>query len=183
MPPPCEQICTDKPIGYECTCKPGFEINKNYPSLCVDIDECKSRPCSQICRNTFGSYFCTCSPGYFLLSDNRTCHANTSVPAKLIIANRYYIREYDLNGRHSSILVHNLTNAVALDYDWENQCLYWSDVTHLGSTIKSLCNYTNANATPSVIHSATLQNPDGLAIDWVAGNLYWCDKVSCLFYT
>lgn len=27
-----------------------------------------------------------------------------------------------------------------------------------------------------VLHSATLQNPDGLAVDWVAGNLYWCDK-------
>ena len=25
---------------------------------------------------------------------------------------------------------------------------------------------------------ATLQNPDGLAIDWVGRNLYWCDKGS-----
>lgn len=152
-------------------------MNKDYPSLCVDIDECKSRPCSQLCRNTFGSYTCTCAPGYFLLPDGKTCRANTTVPAKIIVANRYYIREYDLSGRHSNILVHNLTNAVGLDYDWERECLYWSDVTHLGSTIKSLCNYTQVNVTPTVIHSATLQNPDGLAIDWVAGNLYWCDKV------
>ncbi len=26
------------------------------------------------------------------------------------------------------------------------------------------------------MHSATLQNPDGLAVDWVGRNLYWCDK-------
>lgn len=117
-----------------------------------------------------------------MLADNKTCHANSSVPAKLILANRYYIREFDLNG-HSNIRVHNLTNAVALDYDWENQCLYWSDVTHLGSTIKSVCNYSADNAVPTVIHSATLQNPDGLAIDWVAGILYWCDKVSGYFTT
>lgn len=26
------------------------------------------------------------------------------------------------------------------------------------------------------LHSATLQNPDGLAVDWVGRNLYWCDK-------
>ena len=30
--------------------------------------------------------------------------------------------------------------------------------------------------TPEVLHSTTVKNPDGLAVDWVAGNLYWCDK-------
>lgn len=78
---------------------------------------------------------------------------------------------------HSTLRAHNLTNAVALDYDWKSQCLFWSDVTHLGSTITSLCDYTNSNSTPKVLHSATLLNPDGLAVDWIGRNLYWCDKV------
>lgn len=30
--------------------------------------------------------------------------------------------------------------------------------------------------TGQTLHSATLQNPDGLAVDWVGRNLYWCDK-------
>lgn len=92
---------------------------------------------------------------------------------KLIFSNRYYIREIDLTGG-VTLLANNLTNAVALDYDWVEQCVYWSDVTALGSSIKRLCN--NNNTTYQVLHSATLQNPDGLAVDWIGRNLYWCDK-------
>lgn len=44
----------------------------------------------------------------------------------------------DLSGK-TSLRVHNLTNAVALDFDWEGKCLYWSDVTASGSTIKRQC--------------------------------------------
>lgn len=29
---------------------------------------------------------------------------------------------------------------------------------------------------PKVLHRTGLSNPDGLAVDWVGGNLYWCDK-------
>lgn len=60
------------------------------------------------------------------------------IEPKLIFTNRYYIRELDLNGL-STLRAHNLTNAVALDYDWADQCIYWSDVTSLGSSIKRLC--------------------------------------------
>lgn len=31
---------------------------------------------------------------------------------------------------------------------------------------------------PQVLHSSTVRNPDGLAIDWVGRNLYWCDKTT-----
>lgn len=27
-----------------------------------------------------------------------------------------------------------------------------------------------------MLHRTGLSNPDGLAVDWVGGNLYWCDK-------
>ena len=29
-----------------------------------------------------------------------------------------------------------------------------------------------------VLHSTTVRNPDGLAVDWVGRNLYWCDKTT-----
>ena len=29
-----------------------------------------------------------------------------------------------------------------------------------------------------ILHSSTLRNPDGIAVDWVGRNLYWCDKTT-----
>lgn len=63
---------------------------------------------------------------------------------KLIFSNRYYIRQMNLFGQ-SNILAHNLTNAVALDFHWQTQCIYWSDVTLLGSSISRMCPSNNGS--------------------------------------
>ena len=95
---------------------------------------------------------------------------------------RYYIKLSDRAGV-TQTLVKNQTNAVAIDYDWKTNCIFWSDVTSRGSSILKACNLTQTgNKIPEpeteIQHLATLQNPDGLAIDWIGRNLYWCDKGS-----
>lgn len=149
--------------------------------LCKDLDECQlNRPCSQICRNTYGSYGCSCAPGYISLNNGHSCAVDSPIQPILLISNRYYIRQVDLKGHDSQLRVKNLTNAVALDFDWKDKCIYWSDVTAFGSTIKKVCEINpdrNLNQPfEQVIHSATVQSPDGLAVDWIGRNLYWCDK-------
>ncbi|XP_075238130.1 LDL receptor protein 1 isoform X2 [Lycorma delicatula] len=174
---PCVHICRDLKVGYECDCYTGYRRHAQNPHLCQDIDECTDidvvKPCSQNCRNTLGSYVCSCVEGYALRSDNHSCKAVSSTEPMLIFSNKYYIRQLDQSG-HVTLLANNLTNAVALDFDWEEQCIYWSDVTALRSSIKRFC--TGNNTTYETLHSSTLQNPDGLAVDWVGRNLYWCDK-------
>lgn len=63
-----------------------------------------------------------------------------AVQPKLIFTNRYLIREMNMDGTNSRLLVANLTNAVGLDYDILENCIYWSDVTHISSSIKKMCN-------------------------------------------
>ncbi|XP_046809386.1 low-density lipoprotein receptor-related protein 1 [Lucilia cuprina] len=168
----CEHVCIDKKIGYECQCDPGYKLHANH-HLCDDIDECSGpHHCSQICANTYGSYKCLCMKGYELKDDQHTCKATSNETAKLIFSNRYYIRQVDMRG-NGSILIHQLSNAVALDFDWDSKCLFWSDVTSTVGMIKRFCTVENKTTT---LHQAMLKNPDGLAVDWVAKNLYWCDK-------
>lgn len=56
----------------------------------------------------------------------------------LVFANKHYIKQIDLRGMETEILINNLTNVVAVDYDYSDSCFYWSDIA-LGSTIKRKC--------------------------------------------
>lgn len=86
----CEQICTNVPGAYVCSCHFGYTLDANNRScngnhilesmkctwslqcicMMLDVDECMTRPvgfnCTQnhTCINTDGSYECICKPGY-----------------------------------------------------------------------------------------------------------------------
>ncbi|KAM3845339.1 prolow-density lipoprotein receptor-related protein 1 [Vipera latastei] len=170
----CSQECEDLKIGYKCRCRPGFQL-KYDGKTCIDIDECTTTfPCSQICINTHGSFKCMCVEGYILkLDDPTSCKAVTDDEPFLIFANRYYLRKLSLDGSNYTLIKQGLNNAVALDFDYREQMIYWTDVTTQGSMIRRM-NINGSNV--QVLHRTGLSNPDGLAVDWVGGNLYWCDK-------
>lgn len=48
----------------------------------------------------------------------------------------------DFQGR-SELKIHNLSNAVGLDYDYESGCLYWTEVTKLIKLIRRHCPENN----------------------------------------
>ncbi|OXB51766.1 UNVERIFIED_CONTAM: hypothetical protein H355_001255 [Colinus virginianus] len=170
----CSHDCEDLRIGYKCRCRAGFRL-KDDGKTCVDVDECSTTyPCSQKCINTLGSYKCLCVEGYRLRADDPTsCKAVAEEEPFLIFANRYYLRKLNLDGSNYTLLKQGLNNAVALDFDYREQMIYWTDVTTQGSMIRRMhINGSNVQ----VLHRTGLSNPDGLAVDWVGGNLYWCDK-------
>ena len=87
---------------------------------------------------------------------------------KLLIENDIFI----LIRKIRNTLVLNILFFTPIDYDVKSKCIFWSDVTSRGSSLRKMCNDSK------IEHLQTLQNPDGLAIDWVGRNLYWCDKGS-----
>lgn len=94
--------------------------------MCKDIDECDEPDvCSQICINTRGGYKCECHPGY-QIEKHYYCRASGEQPW-LYYANRRDIRRLRTDSRYMEIIVSETTNSIALDIDYEDGLMFWTD--------------------------------------------------------
>ena len=82
------------------------------------------------------------------------------------------IRSISLNSLSYEIAVPDQTRVVGLDFDFEQQNLYWSDV--VANTIQRA--RKNSETSVEVIVQDDLDRPEGLAVDWINRKLYWVDS-------
>ncbi|XP_074041420.1 LDL receptor related protein 4 isoform X2 [Leptinotarsa decemlineata] len=169
----CEQVCittSDKRKG--CSCYVGYKLaSDNY--TCEDINECMYATdpvCSQTCNNTIGSFKCGCMTGYVLRPDLRTCKA-VGAPPTLLFANRIDIRQVSLSNAKYTTLLKGLHNAISLDYHYEKDYIFWSDVSI--DVIRRA--YINGSDITDIINSG-LEAPGGVAIDWIHNLIFWTDS-------
>ncbi|XP_065914777.1 low-density lipoprotein receptor-related protein 5-like isoform X2 [Dysidea avara] len=80
------------------------------------------------------------------------------------------ISRVNIDGSGNETIVTGLSNGVAIDYDYYNDRMYWTDVS-LGH-IKTAPLSTGCPITTLV---SGLSIPDGIAIDWVNDKIYWTD--------
>ncbi|XP_049541327.1 low-density lipoprotein receptor-related protein 4 [Anopheles darlingi] len=169
----CEQLCVTAYSGREeCMCRPGWLLHGNGYN-CTDIDECtitSSPVCSQQCTNVAGSFRCSCQPGYVLRPDQRTCKA-VGGSVKLLMANRADIRQVSLSNNQYTSIAKGLPNAIALDYHYRQDLLFWTDVSI--DVIKR--SHLNGSGVRDVVKWG-LESPGGLAVDWIHDLLFWTDS-------
>lgn len=110
-----------------------------------------------------------------LAIDKRTCQTNLT--AFLLFASKHSIRRISLEDSETSaafidvfLPIPNIGNAVAIDFDYKSQQIFFSDVSN--HSIRR-ANFEGNNVINLI--NTDLDTPDGLAFDWIARNLYFSD--------
>ena len=100
-------------------------------------------------------------------------------PLRLLYSERRNIHLLHVTGdQHSqnnittSVLAKGLEDAIAVAYHYQDQLLFWTDVS-LGKILrKSL----KGDSKVETVVSVGLSRSEGIAIDWVTKKIYWTDS-------
>ncbi|XP_049818680.1 low-density lipoprotein receptor-related protein 2 [Aethina tumida] len=166
----CSNGCKQTPTGPLCLCPPGETLSSDGYT-CEDLNECDPPgTCSQICTNTKGSYFCSCVDGYILEPNKHSCKAFNHSSAFLIISNRHSILVADLKEQGLERVPIIVENVVATASNMHTGTIFWSDMK-----LKKISKLDRGGE-PVEIISNGLDLVEGLAYDWIGGNIYWLDS-------
>ncbi|XP_065178550.1 low-density lipoprotein receptor-related protein 4-like isoform X2 [Sycon ciliatum] len=158
------------------SCPAGYTLNNVLSgAICVDQDEC-SEPgaCSQACVNQAGNFSCSCSTGYTL--ENGTICVPSAPGVALLVANEVDIRV--IEGGVDTIVVPKRRSAVAVDYHYTQDMLFWVDSVTSGIFASDL-----QGGDARQIVDALLSKPEGIAVDWVHDRIYWTETTKGLIET
>ncbi|XP_043847881.1 sortilin-related receptor [Dromiciops gliroides] len=176
--------CSCTREDYECDF--GFKMSEDLSlEVCVPDPEFANKPFSPPMPCPVGSTYRK-TRGYRKISGD-TCSGGDVearlegelVPCPLaeenefiLYAMRKSIYRYDLSsGAIEQLPVTGLRAAVALDFDYEHNCLYWSDLAL--DIIQRLC--LNGSSGQEVIINSGLETVEALAFEPLSQLLYWVD--------
>ncbi|XP_015422632.1 PREDICTED: low-density lipoprotein receptor-related protein 1B-like [Myotis davidii] len=172
----CSNHCSVVPgRGIVCSCPEGLQLHKDNKT-CEIVDYCSNHlKCSQVCEQHKHTVKCSCYEGWKLAVDGESCTSIDPFEAFIIFSIRHEIRRIDLHKRDYSLLVPGLRNTIALDFHFNQSLLYWTDVVEDRIYRGKLSESGGVSAIEVVVEHG-LATPEGLTVDWIAGNIYWIDS-------
>ncbi|KAJ8282634.1 hypothetical protein COCON_G00051530 [Conger conger] len=172
----CSHQCAVAPgKGVVCSCPAGLHLVTDNRT-CETVDYCtKHLKCSQVCEQYKATVKCSCYPGWRLVPDGENCQSTDPFEAFIVFSIRHEIRRIDLHKRDYSLLLPGLRNTIALDFHFNQSLLYWTDVVE-DKIYRGKLTDTGGVSGIEVVVQHGLATPEGLAVDWIAGNFYWIDS-------
>ncbi|CAB3366747.1 Hypothetical predicted protein [Cloeon dipterum] len=128
--------------------------------------------CSHLCLRTESSFVCACPTGILMGPDGRTC--NNTPHAYLLFATRSALARVSLDSEEQwdvTLPIPGVHTAVAVDFHWEKQIIIYTDI-HL-DVIRQVDMNNFSNFEDIIFNN--LSTPTGVAVDWIANNIYWTD--------
>nr|XP_006823232.1 PREDICTED: low-density lipoprotein receptor-related protein 2-like [Saccoglossus kowalevskii] len=174
----CELHCLDIADGFLCSCGDGYQAVPGNKRSCRDVNECLEPTCMQVCLNNKGGYHCGCSSGY--LDEYRNgSHCRASGDDEILMyTDGPEIRRYNPKQNRFGDVVTGEKRSWAMDYyviDGNQSIVYWTD-TSLQTVKRSYLPYLTEQVGFSQDLGITgIIRPEGIAVDWVEGLLYWTD--------
>ncbi|KAI2649718.1 Low-density lipoprotein receptor-related protein 1 [Labeo rohita] len=148
--------------------------------LCDGKDDCPDGSDEKLCNlctvdNGGCSHNCSIAPGEGILCSCPTGMELDPFKPFIIFSNRHEIRRIDLYKGEFSVLVPGLRNTIALDFHLNQSALYWTDVVE-DKIYRGKLSENGALTSFEVVIQYGLATPEGLAVDWIAGNIYWVES-------
>ena len=174
----CSNNCTNSPEGHRCSCPLGQYLDLDTLTQCRELHPCSQwGSCSQLCKQLSGaSHKCFCYKDYSLQADRFTCQSKDPAHPVVVFTNRHQHRFIDLRRGSSKVIKSNLKNTIALDFlvkDTKVE-LFWTDLAD-DCIYRGTLDGSMLTQVKQVVHSG-LTTAEGLAVDWVGGNLYWIES-------
>ncbi|XP_037724672.1 low-density lipoprotein receptor-related protein 4 isoform X2 [Drosophila subpulchrella] len=129
--------------------------------------------CSHLCLRNPSGFSCQCPIG-LRLRQNSTTQCQNLPEDYLLIALRSGIGMISLNsGDFMDVVlpINGVHGAVVLDFHYRKNLLFFADVNLDVIRRVNLLNLTESK----VIVNTEVLTPNGIAVDWIADNLYWSD--------
>lgn len=113
------------------------------------------------------------------MKDRRSCkYTGDDYPTPyLIFSDRHDIRVLSLDGKSTNALLSELINVIAIDFDYQEKRIFWST-----SSPKGIKSAKMDGTDIRTIVKLTRSSPDGMAVDWVGRNLYFCEASASSIY-
>lgn len=130
--------------------------------------------CSHLCLRNTQSYTCACPTGIKMIKE-KTCGYQPST--YLLFTSQSALARISLDTKDMwdvTLPIKNIHHAIGIDFHWGEQLIFYSDVKR--KKIASV-NMRNLSEVTDIV-TTNLSAPNGLAVDWIANNLYWTDTTN-----